>query len=438
MKPNTFTDARVRQLKCHPGRDYTLHWDTKQTGLGVRVTAAGVRSYIFESRVNRRSFRVTIGRVGDPWSVAGARVEARKLATHVDQRIDPRVVAEQEGAQAEAARVEARRRDLFLEGVWGAYIDANADNPAWGDRHRKNHEALARAGGERKKKRGGKGLTKPGPLAALMPLKLADLTSEQVAAWLTRETRTRPTSAAQAFRALRAFVNWTHETDPYRGVVPADACSAGIVRKRVPKSKTKEGDCLQREHLPTWFREVRKISNPVIRVYLQGLLLLGPRREELAALRWTDVDFKWGGSLTIRDKVEGTRVIPLPPYMASLLSTLRRRNEWVFDSAESESGRLVEPTKAHRLALKRGGLDPVSLHGLRRSFGTLAEWVEMPTGVVAQIQGHKPSATAEKHYRRRPIDLLRMWHEKLEAWMLDQAGVAFVRPAEPGKLSVVK
>jgi intergrase/recombinase len=52
----------------------------------------------------------------------------------------------------------------------------------------------------------------------------------------------------------------------------------------------------------------------------------------------------------------------------------------------------------------------------------LAEWVEMPTGVVEQIMGHKPSAIAEKHYRRRPIDLLRQWHTKLENWILKEAG----------------
>ena len=56
-------------------------------------------------------------------------------------------------------------------------------------------------------------------------------------------------------------------------------------------------------------------------------------------------------------------------------------------------------------------------------FGTLAEWVECPVGVVAQIQGHKPSATAEKRYRRRPLDLLRMWHVKIEGWILEQAGI---------------
>uniref|UniRef100_UPI00211B9480 hypothetical protein n=1 Tax=Klebsiella pneumoniae TaxID=573 RepID=UPI00211B9480 len=39
--------------------------------------------------------------------------------------------------------------------------------------------------------------------------------------------------------------------------------------------------------------------------------------------------------------------------------------------------------------------------------------------------GHKPSATAEKHYKRRPLDLLRVHHERIEAWVLEQAGVEF-------------
>jgi hypothetical protein len=42
--------------------------------------------------------------------------------------------------------------------------------------------------------------------------------------------------------------------------------------------------------------------------------------------------------------------------------------------------------------------------------------------------GHKPSAIAEKHYRRRPLDLLRMWHTKIEAWILNEAGIE--QPAE--------
>jgi intergrase/recombinase len=67
----------------------------------------------------------------------------------------------------------------------------------------------------------------------------------------------------------------------------------------------------------------------------------------------------------------------------------------------------------------------------------LTEWLETPAGVVAQIQGHKPSATAEKHYKVRPLELLRLHHEKIEAWMLEQAGVTFDRAVEPGRLRAV-
>ena len=79
----------------------------------------------------------------------------------------------------------------------------------------------------------------------------------------------------------------------------------------------------------------------------------------------------------------------------------------------------------------------VSLYGLRRSFASLCEWIEMPAGIAAQIQGHKPSGVREKHYIRRPLDLLRMWHVKIEAWILEQAGIEFEAKAAPGALRVV-
>ena len=149
------------------------------------------------------------------------------------------------------------------------------------------------------------------------------------------------------------------------------------------------------------------------------LLLTGARREEISSLRWSDIDFKWS-SMRIKDKIEGERIIPLTPYVSDLLRSLmeipnRGTNEenWVFRS-NSKSGKIIEPRSAHNRALTRAELPHISLHGLRRSFGTLAEWVEVPTGIVAQIMGHKPSALAEKHYRRRPLDLLRKWHEKVE------------------------
>ena len=45
--------------------------------------------------------------------------------------------------------------------------------------------------------------------------------------------------------------------------------------------------------------------------------------------------------------------------------------------------------------------------------------------------GHKPSATAEKHYTVRPLDLLRIHHERIEAWILAQAGIKFGAEPKP-------
>ena len=83
------------------------------------------------------------------------------------------------------------------------------------------------------------------------------------------------------------------------------------------------------------------------------------------------------------------------------------------------------------------GNDDLTLHGLRRSFKSLTEWLEIPAGVVAQLMGLKSSATAEKHYTVRPLDLLRVHHEEIEAWILEQAEIVFDAKAEPGKLRVV-
>ena len=116
---------------------------------------------------------------------------------------------------------------------------------------------------------------------------------------------------------------------------------------------------------------------------------------------------------------------------------LPKRNAMIFSSATAEAGALTAPRKHHVNACAVAGIDGLTLHGLRRSFKSLTEWLEIPAGVVAQLMGHKPSATAEKHYTVRPLDLLRVHHERIEAWILEQAAVPFVVGVEPGKLQVV-
>lgn len=174
----------------------------------------------------------------------------------------------------------------------------------------------------------------------------------------------------------------------------------------------------------------------MIAALLQVMLLTGARPGEVLAMRWDDVNTQWKG-LTIRDKVEGLRIIPATPYVLYLLAGLPRRNGWVFSSPTSESGCLTEPNNPHARACAAAGLEGLTLHGLRRSFASLTEWLEVPTGVVAQIQGHKPSATAEKHYKVRPLELLRVHHERIESWVLEHARITFNASTAPGALRAV-
>jgi hypothetical protein len=43
----------------------------------------------------------------------------------------------------------------------------------------------------------------------------------------------------------------------------------------------------------------------------------------------------------------------------------------------------------------------------------------------------------EQNYIRRPLDLLRVHHEKIEAWILEQAGIVFDAKAALGKMKIV-
>ncbi|MBK6958593.1 MAG: tyrosine-type recombinase/integrase [Nitrosomonas sp.] len=363
MKINkkNFTTGVIAKAQCDPGKNQTIFYDEKTPGLGLRVTNAGVKSYIFETRLNGKTLR----------------------------------------------------------------------RPLWSELHIRDHEKIIQAGGAPRIR--SKKLTEPGSLAALSTIRLVDLTPELVTEWARVEAETRPTRARLALRLLRAFLNWCSRHSAYKAIVTGNAAQSRDARESLGKAKVKH-DVLQREQLPAWFDAVKQAQNPVIAAYLQTLLLTGARREEIACLRWQDIDFQWNG-VTINDKVEDFRIIPLTPYVSDLLAFLPRRNRWVFSSPGAESGRLTDPSIAHRKACAIAGLN-LTLHGLRRSFASLCEWIECPAGIAAQIQGHKPQGVREQNYIRRPLDLLRMWHVKIESWILEQAGINFV--SEQTGLKIVK
>ena len=432
-----FTAGRVAGFKCPPPKPQAFLWDTTTPGLGLRTTPSGKPAYVFQSRFQDKTIRVTIGSP-DAWSIPDAQAKVRELQRHIDEGRDPRQVKAERTA-ADVAKREAARSDTVTVGeLWTEYLAER--RPHWGARHYRDHLAMSKAGGV-PSKRGtdGKGVTIAGPIFPLLEKLLTDLTPETIEAWAVREAKTRPTYGRLAWRCLKVFLGWCSEQPAYRHLVPLNPAKTRKTREAFGKPSVK-ADVLQRDQLAAWFSAVRNVGNPVVAAYLQTLLMIGARPGEVLALRWKDVNTKWKG-LTIRDKVEGERVVPLTPYVATLIAGLPRRSEWVFSSAVRKPDQAWQPVSIprnyHVAAGKVAGIDGLTLHGLRRSFKSLTEWLDIPAGVVAQIMGHKPSATAEKHYTVRPLDLLRLHHEKIEAWILEQAGIVFDAKAASGALRVV-
>ncbi len=423
MSKVSFTAGRINQHTCPADKKQCFIWDINSPGLGLRTTPSGSKCYIFQGKLSGNSIRVSIGD-SRTWTIDQAQAEARRLQRLIDEGKDPRAVkAELKAEQVAKAAAEIAKSVTVAE-AWAVYVEER--KPHWGERHYLDNLRKVQAGGQ-PAIRGtrGRGIISPGPLYPLMKLRLVDLTPSIVDAWAEREAKTRPTSGRLSLRLLKAFVSWCTEHEAYAAVVSEKAAKSKKARKALGPSKAKK-DALLREQLPAWFAAVRQVYNPVVSAYLQVLLLTGARPGEILEMRWEDLNVKWRG-MVIRDKVEGSREIPITPYVEYLLAALPRRSEFVFSSSIRMPGKphqpISKPHEVHHRACQVAGIDGLTLHGLRRSFKSLSEWLECPAGVVAQIMGHKPSATVERHYVVRPLDLLRVHHERLEAWILEQAGV---------------
>lgn len=110
----------------HPGAKDLFVWDTKLAGFGLKVTPAGAKVFLYQYRLGGRGTKTrrwTIGKFGAPWTADKARDEAKRLATLVDQGVDP---------------VEDMKRQRKVEATLGfkAYVETFTDGylkTDWGD-----------------------------------------------------------------------------------------------------------------------------------------------------------------------------------------------------------------------------------------------------------------------------------------------------------------
>ncbi len=434
------TFGLLERASCPADRPFLLLKDLEKKGLRLRITQAGGKHWQFETRVKGKLFTRALGE----WpavSLDTARQDAHRLRGLTERGIDPRDLEREHQAKvdalaaaAAAQAVDDAGRAVTVGEVWPRYLKEGRPKrrDAWKAGYLADLHTLASAGGVVKKR--GKGLTRPGPLFPLLAMPLAAVNEDTLKAWFDSEAVASRHQAARALMMFRGFLRWCAARSEYRGLTDRTAGAAPAIVESLPRN-TRRTDALEAAQVAGWWGGVEQLTNLTASVYLRALLLTGARREEMAALTWECVDFQWR-KLTIADKIEQTRTIPLTPYLASILYTLPRTGPYVFAS-ESKSGWIADTRSSHGRAMQAAAIKGLTLHGLRRSFSLLGEAAGAPAGAIAQVMGHKPSATAEG-YRPRSVDALRPFLEQIEAHILRQAGVKFDAQAEPGRLRVVQ
>ena len=413
MSRVSFTAGRVSAFRCPPDKAQAFLWDTGVPGLGLRCTPNGEPSFIFQGRYDKGTLRITIGSPS-AWSIPQAQAKAREYQRQIDEGLDPRI------EQAKQVKTVAAKTATVGD-AWSDYVKERT--PHWGDRTLSDHIRITSPGGRLQARGTQGGKTVPGPLFSLLGYKISELTPEIVDAWAKANAKVRPTYGRLCWRYFKVFLGWCSREPKYKDILDPNIAQSRKARDAFGKPTAKD-DHLESEQLKRWFEEVRAIQNPIIATAIQVMLLTGARPNEVLSMKWSDIDANWN-KVTIRDKVEGERTIPLTSYVAHLIAGLPRRNQKVFSSLDSKTGAIWSPRAEFVEACARAGIHGLTLHGLRRSFATLSEWLEIPAGVIAQIMGHKPSAMAEKHYKRRPTDMLRIHHQKFEEWVLEQAKITF-------------
>lgn len=424
MAKVTLTVPRILEFKCPPGKPQAFLWDARVPGLGVRTTPRGTPSFIFKGSYQGVTIRVTIGSAST-WKIPEAQSKAREMQRQIDEGRDPRALKSAAVAMDAAARDDERNEGLLVGTVWADYMSNGGPlkKKVWKPGYKEDLHIMSAPGGIAKKR--GTGLTLPGPIAPLLKLKMGDINPKLLRAWLQNETKRGAAQATRALQMFSGFLRWCSTQDKYDMLIDTNAARDAKVKGALPAPGRRRTDAVEAGQLKAFFEGIEQLENRTAATYIACLVLTGARREELAVLEWSNIDFRWK-KLTIPDKVSPTRTIPLTAYLEHLFRSLPKikGNPFVFASTKGTSGRLMDIRNPLAKVILHAGIGRLTPHGERRTFSLMGEAAGCPAGAIAQIMGHQPGSVSE-NYRPRPIDTLRPLMQTIESFILEKAEVPF-------------
>lgn len=188
--------------------------------------------------------------------------------------------------------------------------------------------------------------------------------------------------ANMAMRVFRAIYNYSVEhylDENGRSILDTHNPTKTLDAKKAWNKMSRRKSYINEEQLPHWIKAVfeykdRGQQRETNRDFLLTLILTGFRREECESLPWTRIDLKHGRITSIDSKNGAPRSLPMGDFLFTLMKKryAQATNEWVFPSAKSTSGHIVNISKVRQKINKSCGIE-FSFHDLRRTFGTIAE-----------------------------------------------------------------
>lgn len=260
---------------------------------------------------------------------------------------------------------------------------------------------------------------------------LTDITRQEVLRLHTKGSQKHQSATNAASRVLRAVFNYAMEAyiDSEGNPVIKHNPTAELKTKRI-WSQTKDKprtNVIAPDDMKRWFNATED-RTPLMRDYLQFVILTGVRRREAGSLKWEQVDFRNRCLVFPKTKNEKPLVLPMTDYIHDLLTKredgLGKKEKYVFPSPESKSGHVEEPKKATAQIFQSTGIK-ATIHDLRRTFATIASSGVVPVSHYAlkMLINHSTKGDVTgNHYVNLGVEQLRQPLQGIEDYILKLAG----------------
>ena len=434
------TAKRIADFECPPEKSQEFMWDADTPNLGVKIRPRGKPAFIYQGSLGGKPLQLVIGSALT-WKIPDAQAEARRMQVLVDKKINPsdeRSANVAAAAQAIAARAKV---EITVGAVWEMYIERGIGKRGrpWSERYKLGLKSAMHAGGE-KYPRCGERRTVTGPLFDLRDVPLVELNEDRLADLVTdeldriaerarEEDPDKPPGYATVKAAvewLSGMLRWSASQKDYKGLVQGNPARSPQVQDSIPSPGEKRRlDFVEVSQLEKFFQGLAMVHNRTMAGYLVGLLLTGARRQELAKLKWSDIDFELK-KFTIADKsttnTVRTRVLPLAPWLERVIRSMPKvdGNDYVFAAPKSKLGYVQDARATLAPVLEHAGIAHLTPHGLRRTFSLVGEAASCPSGAIEQLMGHSVKSM-EEHYKPRRTEQLRQVLERYENFVAEQA-----------------